>query len=92
MAREINIHFMVMTMCNQTIRVDDDCTLTDEQIVAGLNGDRVDYISTDIETGSKLELWTPGSTCSINIGEVTKSDLADGSLDEFVLDTEESED
>lgn len=44
MARQTNIRFSMTATVNQTITIEDDCSLTDDEIVAALNGDHPEVV------------------------------------------------
>ena len=70
--REITIKFSVTGTCCQTIRLDDECELTAEEIVEELN---MGGLVTATHEGSHL-CWINGFNMYERIGKIVGSDMS----------------
>lgn len=83
MTRELTIQFSVTGHCTQTVLISNDCPLSDEEIIAGLNGGAHHVVTTVQESGD-LDHYhnTPNQGDATTIGKVVLSDV-DGEYTDF---------
>jgi len=70
MERKLNITFRKESTVTQTIIINDECTLSDVEIIAGLNGDRDFTINLGDKVGDKLLMDTEDMALDVPLGQV----------------------